>query len=455
MKKYICIFLCMLLTLGLCSCQNSNKQIILSQDTKAALSNSQGKALSLNKIKEFPVDNLDNAPLYWKDNDNFVVLNNPNSNNGSYEFYNINIASGEKTKIGSLDNAYVLNGFDWQFSSIGNTETRIPFIRDLKLYLYDIASNSSREIDDLAEEKAEIEDKYKDSTLERIKDSSGKIIGSSIHTSSDKGNSPAFKLEYPMDLTSDLYVSFVKQSKNYLYIGSPLYLRIIDLNTLKITKIDKKSYSRGLDAARPQAIVYSKFTDSFYLATSTQDYDKNFNYYGVLYEFDIMHPNSMKILKKVNGLDFFNPQSSEDGRYIYFSTYKSNSSDNISSLATDSLLQLDTKTLSLTKLVESTGEDNYNFSNYDYKKGAVFYNFLSKDSKASSRSMFLIGSIADSKLRLIDNLISPPGEGFTAASTSCSIIFNEAGDKFICRLYYYGNTNANKGKTTIYELKNN
>lgn len=454
MRKLFLWILCIVLSFALYSCQSSEKQMVLNKNVKAVLNKAENNAVNLNKIKEFDMDSLDNEPVYWKDDDNFVTINSIDRDSQEYIFYNINIATGEKTKIGSLNNAYILNGLYWKFSSIGNTETRIPFIRDFKLFIYDIATNSSKEISDLSEEKAEIEEKYKDCTIERRKDSSGKFISSVIHPSTDKGNFPPFKIEYPSDLFCGFSAGFINGDKNYLYTVSPSYIRIIDLNTLSVTKIPRNIYSNGFSDNGIQGIVYSKLTNSFYLADATQDYDKASNDYGVLFEFNLLNPSHMKIIKKIPGLSFENSQVSQDGRYIYFSTYKQNTLGNLASSATDSVMELDAKTTAFTNLFENKSKDSYEFYNYNYKYKVIFYDYLNTTDIDSSDKIFGIGNINDNKLNFMENLTPPALNGLSNGGTT-NIIFNETGDKFIYRIHYYGNHNVNKGKTTIYQLKNN
>lgn len=439
-KRLIIVLLVIILSNGFIGCNKSVKESIISSDVKKDIEKEEKNSIKVEKINEFSVDNFKYIPLYWKDDENFIAAYE-DSLSLEHNIYSVNINTGETTEIGALNDAIIVTGSYPNGDELQGA--RLLFIRDFKLWVYDISTNTSKIIYDLSEVKNEIEEELSKYTVEKVYNESGKYLG--IKASAPKSDQEKFKIENPIDFFNWIRAGFVKGSDKYVYINSSGGLRILDLDTGKAVKLTPlKPYKMERIQNK---IVYSKITDAFYLSTYN---DSDIQMDEILYSVKISNPNEFKEVIRMPRISLRSAAIADDGKLIYFSTYNDKQYED--SRASNSIATYDVTSNTVTKLFEDKSDIPYFFYDYNYKNGLSYYGYGNVKSFYDS-SMVFLGSINRGKLKVVENIT--PENRENSSHNICSIIYNKNNDKFIQRIDYYDNNpSLLERKIFVYALKN-
>lgn len=452
--KKVLLLVIFVFIFGVTACYD-DKKIILSNDVKKEVTAQEKNTIKLEKIKELPMDNSEYDPLYWKDDENFIAINAIGNSSNNYNIYNVNINTSQATKIATLNDAYITGEyFPGHSTNTDNPDKKLLFIRNFKLWLYDVSDGTSKIIYDLSEVKSEIEEKYSHYSVERTPDKAGRSTGISSSYPKKEGDTTLFKVEYPSDFNMGLAVGFVGGSNKYVYLNSLSGLKILDLDNGKIIKLstgnlgnhmtDEGSYFLG----NFETVIYNKIKDAFYTsiykarsASVTEDETD-------VYEFSLKVPDKFNKVIKLLESGFKDAEISEDGKYIYFNNSRSTGAgENV-----NSIISFDTTKYTYSKLFEDRQDSGGSSIKYNYKLGLIYYEYPGWTEKTGNQRMYFLGTIKDGKLKVIENLAPEEITDMTPGFTN--IIYNEKGDKFIFRVHFFGKDNSIKGKTYIYAVKN-
>ncbi|AGK99413.1 hypothetical protein [Clostridium pasteurianum] len=451
-KKVLLFLLTFVFIFGITACYD-DKKIILSNDVKKDVTAQEKNTVKLEKIKELPMDNSEYDPLYWKDDENFIAINAIGNSSNNYNIYNVNINTSQTTKIATLNDAYITGKAYPGYADIRDTDKRLLFIRDFKLWIYDISNGTSKIIYDLSEVKGEIEEKYSHYSVERNYDKSGKPTSISTYPKKE-GDKTLFKVEYSSDFHMGLAADFVGGSSKYVYLNSLSGLKILDLDTGKVVKLSAESSdNEAINKADSfggnfQVVLYNKIKDTFYTsiyrARSTSVTEDKTD----VYEFLLKEPNVFKKVIILQGYGFERAVISSDGKNIYFNNSRSTGAGE----TVKSIIKYDTIKNTYSKLFEDRQDGGGSPIRYNYKLGLIYYEYPNESTKTGNQRMYFLGTIKDGKLKVIENLVPEEITDMTPGFTN--IIYNEKGDKFIFRVHFFGKDNSIKGKTYIYAVKN-
>lgn len=451
-KKVLLLLLIFVFIFAITACYD-DKKIILSNDVKKDVTVQEKSTIKLEKIKELPMDNSEYDPLYWKDDENFVAINAIGNFSNNYNIYSVNINTSQATKIAALNDAYITGKAYPGYADIRDTDKRLLFIRDFKLWIYDISNGTSKIICDLSEVKSEIEEKYSHYSIERTYDKDGKPTSISPYYPKKEGDKTLFKVEYPSDFHMGFAADFVGGSSKYVYLNSLSGLKILDLDTGKVVKLSSETSDNEVinkaDSfwANFQVVLYNKIKDTFYTsiyrarsASVTEDKTD-------VYEFSLKEPNNFKKIIKLLGIGFERAVISSDGKNIYFNNSRNTGAGN----NVNSIISFDTTKNTYSKLFEDRQDSGGPSIRYNYKSGLIYYEYFNGNEKAENQRMYFLGTINNGKLKVIENLA--PEEITDMTSGLTNIIYNEKGDKFIFRIHFCEKNNSVKGKTYVYDIK--
>lgn len=452
-KKCIILLLVLMLAQGVTSCKANDKGIVLSNDVKKDLMSQDKDSIKVEKLKEFPMDNSQYDPLYWKDDENFIAINDIGNATTSHNIYNININTSLVTKIDSLDNALIVGGLNQNYDGVSTKSSRLIFIRDFKLWLYNISDGTSKIIYDLADVKNEIEEKYSNWTVERNYDESGQVTGvtassdgsASVTSGSSTKNhvdKTPFKVEYPTDFNIGLNVGFVKGSDRYVFIKGPKSLRILDLQSGQVVITEGSTF--GIDEI-DNTVLYSKMEDAFYVYAL---YNHNTaQKEETLYEIKLNNPDEFKTMAKIPGYGYGVTSISDNGKDIYFSS--SNVRDG--GVSNNSIIMFDTTKNTFAKLFVDWSDAKYSFT-YNYRSNLLFYEYWAQDANTRDNPMCFMGSLNNVKLKVAQNIT--PGRIDNMNTNFIDIVYNQKGDKFIFRVHYFEKgTKVIKGINYVYGVE--
>lgn len=424
-QKLSCLLLIMMLSFSFIGCNNKTKDIVISNNVKKDVQQEEKKDVKLQKLNEFTLDK-EYEPLYWKDDENIIAIKQDGSRDSG--IFDINANTSQITKISDYNESNVSALFNKL--GIGSKENRLLFIKDSKLWLYNINDNTSKAIYDLSEVKSWLEKKYANCTIKRTFDKNGKAIYSQFSSEKGEGTEP-FTVKYDSDFALGFKASFVSGSNKYICLDCYDGLKILDLDSGKITELN---YYQDMY----KQIFYSKAKDTFYIMLDNIVGSQG-HYRGVLYEFKLNKPDAIKKITQINGMIPYTEMTSvsEDGKNLYFMTRKENG-DN---LASDSIICLDTIKNTTKKLFENnSGEMNYNFIHCNYNNGLAIYSCRDTYLGVNDNTAAFLGRLTNGKLRVIDKITE---------TTGTDIVCNQIGDRLLFRSIPDTNSSEN-GKVKVY-----
>lgn len=441
-KKISCLLIIIIFSFGLAGCNNKTKELVLSNDVKKDVQQEQKNDVKLQKLNEISISN-EYEPLYWKDDDNVIAIKQDGSKN--LGIYNININSAQITQVSNFNEQFLIV-HSWE-SGIGNQETRLLYIKDCKLWLYNTGDNSSRVIYDLTKVKDEIEKRYANKTIKRTFDKNGNVIASSIESGKTEEGAEQFKVKYDSDFYLGFGANFVKGSNKYIFLDSFDGLKILDLDSGKITDLNPL-VAITYQGMRKQ-ILYSKTKDTFYI-TLDKLAGNDDNYSGTIYEFKLNKPNTLKKIAQTNGDD--TATISKDSTKLYFITKKTSSY----SKSRDSIVSYDTSKNAIERLFENNNsEKSYYFLDCNFTNGLVVCECTDMYLQPGNNTAIFLGRLTNGKLRVIDKLGQADGSD---QKLSGDVLFNESGDRFIAKSVSFDKNNTTTittGTSTITTIINN
>ncbi len=413
------------------ACKEKQKEIQLTSGIKQQLNIDEKDSLKLTKIRELNFGDKKYTPICWKDNDNIIATESVKRSSEFHEVakayiddinvYNINTKTSEVSKLSTLTKAMcgdVLNCCDKQG---GNSS--FLYIKDKKLWIYDIKENTQKEIYDL-------------SNILKIKRD---VKGSYNKTEEE--------------LLTEIHCGFVKGSDKYVYVLSKIAdydanIFIIDLSSGKVTKnVFNPGYLPGVeDGINQFSVAYSKSENKFYLSSI---------FYNVIYQVDTNKFVGIKKIKTTGG-QFF--KVSEDGNEFYLSAMNGKKT---------SLLKYNIKEDKVTEILSDNMRNTsknqislYTVGNLNSKKNIIGYNIENATFKSNykefveSKTISYIANLDGTKIKNINPL---PVEKIDNKNITNSVIFNEAGDKLIYTVCYYDykdeKVQVTNIKSYVYEVK--
>lgn len=179
---------------------------------------------------------------------------------------------------------------------------KLLFLKNFKLYSYDLMNNNAKEVYDLHKLIEDIEEEYKDYYIKKH----SKDIGHYYYTivRREKETDPKFSIKddivlnklFNIDLVhgSDKYISIIHKTKPNK--NQRERIRIIDLNTKKVVT-SKMFIDLDLAHHNRSGIKYNKKEDAFYIRGNI-DNKRN----PTLYEYKLNDTENLKELKGLTNL---------------------------------------------------------------------------------------------------------------------------------------------------------
>lgn len=386
------------------SCTEKQKEIDLSTDVKQQIKDEDKNAPKLVKEKELDLGSMIYSPICWKDDENFIVtegseksknamdLNNVNVDD--INIYNVNTKTSKVTKINTITEAVC--GDVGKKDMYGN----FLYVKDQKLYMYNVLQNIQKPIYDLSELMKELRENPaiphdENEILKRIH--AGFVLG------------------------SDKYVYIMVANMSWQKI-SMCDVKVIDLQSEnKITWSFRGGYFPYLDTVKLNySWAYNKSKDAFYISSSN---------YNVIYEFKPGDTNLDKI-EKAGGEIF---DISEDGNYLYLGG------------AINQKRVIVKYDISKNKAIEilSSGTDNKGgismFNGVGTTNNVIGYNVENAaiESDNTVTKIQAVSFIGDYNGNEIKNARMLPVEKLDNKNNMNFVMLNKKGDSFIYTVAYY------------------
>lgn len=427
-KTILSLTLIISITLSFIGCDKNEKEIQLSGDVKQELKDQEKNAVKLVKAKELEFGDGKYSPIIWKDNENIIATEGEKTKNSFIDIdtkhvdninvYNINIKTSKISKLNTISDAIC--------GDVGEANLRGNFlyIKDNKLYMYNVTDNTQKQIYDLSEVIKEIKESSKNDIMRNNK------VLDKVHPGFIKGN--------------DRYVSVIYS----IYNQQNCKIKIIDLQTGKVTGSSWFSgFFPGIDY--PQAgfrLAYSKMKNAFYMSSFNSD---------AIYEYRMDNSSTLRKIKNASGQIF---DISEDGRELYLnSNYKNKKKvitkydiekDKLTEILSDSMRGPIKNQISAYKGVSLN--ENKNIISYTIEND-IFdssYKHIAKSQDTSFIANFDGSTIKNPKIF--------PMEQIDNQNSFNYILFNPKGDRMLYTTYCFdlkeNKIKINKVKSFIYEI---
>jgi len=409
------------------SCTEKQKQVDLSTDVKQQIKDEEKNAPKLVKEKELDLGNMNYSPICWKDDENLIITEGSEKSKNVIDLNsvnvddinvcNINTKTNKVTKINTITNA--LCGDVGQMDMYGN----FLYIKDEKLYMYNVLQNTQKSIFDLSE------------------------------IMKDLRENPAIPHD-DNEILKRIHAGFVLGSDKYVYImvatkdwqKYPMCdVKVIDLETQNVTKWSVKGgYFPNLETASLMpSWAYSKNKDTFYMSSGN---------YNVIYEFKPGNQDLKKIDK--GGGKIFD--ISEDGNYIFLAGGIKQKSTIIKyDISKNKAEEI------LSESISNNGEIR-RFSDVSISNNVIGYDVVNYTLESDNKTISKIQSVSfigDFNGKEIKNARMLPVEKLDNKNNANSIMFNKKGDSFIYTVAYYDYDSKGetikfyKTKTYLYKIQ--
>lgn len=339
LKRFGAIFIGIFISFNFLACNNSEKDIIISDNIKEEFKKQDKDNLSISKVNNSNLGDVNFGPLCWKDDENFVA-SYTQDNYKINDIYNVNVKTSKATKVDTLENVTIFTNMNYQVRN-----NKLIYSKNNKLWIYDLINNKSKQIWDLTEVQDEMS-KY----------------GASI--SFVKGN--------------DKYISIItiKKYDKEEYKN----IRMLDINTGKVVK------SNDMKIPIFHSFMYSKEKDAFYTSKG-----KN------IYEYKLSNPNEIRKIENTSKnycYDFMD--ISDDGKYIYSIVYKYNGSKKDYKYREDEIVKYDIIKNKFTTIIN----DNKNYCHLEFnpKTSIIIYSY---SNKGDNKTYTCIGKVKEDKIKNI------------------------------------------------------
>lgn len=427
-KTILSLTLLLSITLSFIGCGKNEKEIQLSSDVKQELKDQEKNAVKLVKAKELEFGDSKYLPIGWKDDENIIVTEGDKTKDGFIDIdtnhmdnisvYNINIKTSKVSKLNTISDAIC--------GDVGekNLSGNFLYIKDNKLYMYNVKDNTQKQIYDLSEVIKEIKESSRNDIMRNNK------VLDKVHPGFIKGN--------------DRYVSVIYS----IYNQQNCKIKIIDLQTGKVTGSSWFSgFFPGIDYPEAEfRLAYSKMKNAFYMSSFNSD---------AIYEYRMDNSSTLRKIKNASGQIF---GISEDGRELYLSSnYKNKKKiitkydiekDKLTEILSDNMRGPVKNQISVYMGVSLN--QNKNIISYSIKN-VIFdssYKYASKIQDTSFIGNFDGNTIKNPKIF--------PTEQIDNQNSFNYILFGPKGDKVLYTIYYFdfkeNKIKINKVKSFIYEI---
>lgn len=387
------------------SCTEKQKEINLSTDVKQQIKDEEKNAPKLVKEKELDLGSMIYSPICWKDDENLIVTEGSEKNKNVIDLnsvniddinlYNVNTKTSKVTQINTITNAVC--GDVGKKDMYGN----FLYIKDEKLYMYNVLQNTQKSIYDLSGIMKELRE------------------------------NPAIPHE-ENEILKRIHAGFVLGSNKYVYIMvatkswqkySLCNATVIDLETQNETKWSfDGGYFPYLDTTKLiYSWAYNKSKDAFYMSSSN---------YNVIYEFKPENTNLNKI-EKAGGMIF---DISEDGDYLYLGG---------AIIQKRAIVKYDTSKNKAAEILSGSTKSNGEvsiFTGVSTSNNVIGYNvdnYVIESDKKTISSIQAVSFIGDFDGKEIKNARMLPVEKLDSKNNMNYIMLNKKGDSFIYTVAYY------------------